>query len=450
MKDERLTQIVKEVQKDIEQFELLYSYVIKKVYFWCYTIIGNEADARDMSQEVMIRIYKNIHSLKSPEAFTSWMYRLARNSCLTYIRNHKKTDVEFLYNDNYEESFEANIKEERIYRLPKESYDLQQTKDVVKKLIEKLPRKQKEAITLHYLDELKIEEIANILECPVGSVKSRLHDGRKKLQEKISNYQEENNVKLYSITLLPLLALILEEHREELGQRQDLTYDKNNFISNKLVRILNSISSISNYMLYITISMVCIVSILVVIMTQENMIKKQDSKAYDEIGENDNIMYNKSKGYQYIESVYYPQFPRRDGVEIKVKLQQNVKTKDIKVALNDEEIIFFEKDNNIMIDVNKNGNLIIQVKNEQVSVNVNSIDEQAPELLEVHSYETYLELITDDEFHQIDYEKSYVEYNGKQFQINYQNQVNGSFKGNISVVMFNQNNQYIKYEVFIK
>lgn len=327
MKDERLTQIVKEVQKDIEQFELLYSYVIKKVYFWCYTIVGNEAAARDMSQEVMIRIYKNIQSLKSPEAFTSWMYRLARNSCLTYIRNHKKTDVEFLYNDNYEESFEANIKEERIYRLPKESYDLQQTKDVVKKLIEKLPRKQKEAITLHYLDELKIEEIANILECPEGSVKSRLHDGRKKLQEKISDYQEENNVKLYSITLLPLLGLILKEYQEDLYQKQNLSFDKNNYISGKFVRILNTLSSVSSHLLYITIGMICIISIIAVVMTQENIVKRQDSLVCDEIIENEKVIYNKSKGYQYIESVYYPQFPRRDSVEIVVKLQQSVNEK---------------------------------------------------------------------------------------------------------------------------
>lgn len=447
MKDERLTQIVKEVQKDIEQFELLYSYVIKKVYFWCYTIVGNEADARDMSQEVMIRIYKNIHSLKCPEAFTSWMYRLARNSCLTYIRNHKKTDVEFLYNDSYEESFEANIKEERIYRLPKESYDLQQTKDVVKELIEKLPRKQKEAITLHYLDELKIEEIANILECPVGSVKSRLHDGRKKLQEKISDYQEENNVKLYSITLLPLLALILEEHREELGQIQDLTYDKNNFISNKLVRILNSISSISNYMLYITISMICIISILVVIMTQENMIKKHDSKAYDEIVENEKVMYNKSKGYQYIESVYYPQFPRRDSVEIVVKLQQSVNEKNINVVLDNEEQSFSVNDNSIIIKAKRNGNLIVQVKNEQISVEINNIDSKAPELVEVYNYDNYIELKISDEFNQVDYEKSYLEYEGKKYQIENRKKVIGLFRNEITIVIFNQNNQYIKYSI---
>ncbi|MFV0393715.1 MAG: RNA polymerase sigma factor, partial [Coprobacillaceae bacterium] len=73
-KKEKLTQIVRIVQDDMSQFELLYSHISTKVYYWCYTVVTNESIAKDLVQESMIKIYEKLHTLDNPDAFYSWMY----------------------------------------------------------------------------------------------------------------------------------------------------------------------------------------------------------------------------------------------------------------------------------------------------------------------------------------------------------------------------------------
>lgn len=137
----KLTQIVKEVQKDIGQFELLYSQIVNRVYYWCYTVIGNEAEAKDVAQEAMIRIYNKLHTLENPETFSSWMYILVRNVCYAFLRSRRSSDKLFLDSEEYTEDFENNLIEERIEVLPKEAYDLKATKEIVVKIIHTLPKK---------------------------------------------------------------------------------------------------------------------------------------------------------------------------------------------------------------------------------------------------------------------------------------------------------------------
>lgn len=126
MKDKGLTQIVEEVQKDSKQFELLYSRIAKKVYYWCITILKNSSEAEDVMQESMILIYKKIHTLKSPEYFNSWMYRLVTNCCYGHL--NKKKDLEFSINEDFDDGFESRFSESRREYLPKEAYDLSETK----------------------------------------------------------------------------------------------------------------------------------------------------------------------------------------------------------------------------------------------------------------------------------------------------------------------------------
>lgn len=121
IKKEELTQIVKEVQQDIEKFELLYSKIINRVYFWCYAVAGDETMAKDMTQESILRINTKIKNVQQPEYFSSWMYRLVRNTCNNYLRDNKKHVTEILSNDDFGDGFEAKIKEERRDNLSEQA-----------------------------------------------------------------------------------------------------------------------------------------------------------------------------------------------------------------------------------------------------------------------------------------------------------------------------------------
>lgn len=442
---EKLTQIVKEVQRDIGQFELLYSQIINRVYFWCYTVIGNETDAKDATQDAMIRIYQNIHLLKNPEMFSSWMYRLVRNNCLNYIRLHKKKEVEFPNNDNYKEEFYINIKDERQDNMPHVAYDLNETKQLITGFIDKLPIRQKEVITLYYLEEMKIDEIVDVLGYKIGSVKSSLHAGRKKLELQIQEYQDKNNVKLYSLALLPLLGLLMKEYEDEICSKQDLSFDENTYKQIKASKFSRFMNLISNNLLLVTgVILVVIVSVILLFILQPQESTIVGDKGTDSIVIDDIEMFNKANSNPYIETITYRTFPTRSNLDVVIKLKEDVDESDIEISLDDDNLHFEKINDEVIIQVNANGKYEIVINNKKISFEINNIDQYAPELVEVYNYGSYIKINIEDENEQINYDLSYVEYNSKQYKIN-DLKVQGTFEGEIAVSIYTKDNCYRKY-----
>lgn len=447
---EKLTQIVKEVQKDAGKFEILYSQIINKVYFWCYTVIGNETDAKDATQEAMVDIYRNIQSLQNPEMFSTWMYRLVRNNCLTYIRLHKKKEVEFLHDEDYRESFETTLKEERRDNMPHEAYDLKETKELITSFINNLPKRQKEVITLYYLDEMKIGEIAEVLDYNVGSVKSRLHAGRKSLETQISEYQIKNNVKLYTVPLLPMIGSILNESREEMCSSQDLHFDNNVFKATNATAVTNVATIISGKVLAVAITAVVTIIASVVAAGYWNQGSDESSVInLDDAMIVDIDMFNKANSNPYIESINYETFPTKDSLEIVIKLKKNIDEKDIEISLDLKQLSFEKDKKDITFKAKENGKYTVAINGKRVTFKIAIIDSFAPQLLSIDNYGNYLQLHVDDELSQVDYDLSYVEYDGKQYKITNDLSVIGKFKGEIEVSIYIDENCYRKYLVII-
>lgn len=446
----KLTQIVKEVQKDIGQFELLYSQIVNRVYYWCYTVIGNEAEAKDVAQEAMIRIYNKLHTLENPETFSSWMYILVRNVCYAFLRSRRSSDKLFLASEEFTEDFENNLREERIEVLPKEAYDLKATKEVVVKIIHALPKKQKEVITLFYLEEFKIQEIADMLDCSVGTIKSRLFDGRKSLEKNLNAYQKENNVKLYSIALLPLLGLILQEHCDEICNRQDLSYNKDIYKLSKAGKFSNSVSLVSNHIFMIvgtvlTITLVTLLALLAFPKNEEN--KVLSAFDFNTLLTDDMAMYDKLQGHPYIENIIYSTFPTRTTIEVTVILKEDTVGEDVKVLFEEKEVNVNSEANETTFVVEKNGVYSIKINEKRTKVQIDNIDSLAPELVDAYQKNGFLYLNVTDEKSQINYEKSYIEYNGEQYKLSSDLSVEGEFKGTIKVILYDKNENYIKYSL---
>lgn len=443
---EKLTQIVKEVQRDAGKFELLYSQIINKVYFWCYTVIGNETDAKDAAQEAMVDIYRNIPSLQHPEMFNTWMYRLVRNNCLTYIRLHKKKEVEFLHDEDYRESYETTLKEERRDNMPDEAYDLKETKELITSFINNLPKRQKEVITLYYLDEMKIGEIAEVLDYNVGSVKSRLHAGRKSLETQISEYQIKNNVKLYTAPLLPMIGLILNEYREDMCSNQDLHFDNNAFKATNATAVTNVATIISGKVLAVAIAAVVTIIASVVAASYWNQGSDESSVInLDDVVIADVDMFNKANSNPYIESINYETFPAKDSLEIVIKLKKNIDEKDIEISSDLKQLSFKKNKKEVTFEVTENSKYTVEINKKRVMFNIDVIDPYAPQLLSIDNYGNYLQLHMDDELSQVDYDLSYVEYDGEQYKITNELKVMGKFKGEIEVSIYIDENCYRKY-----
>lgn len=457
VKKEELTQIVKTVQKDKGQFELLYSQIINKVYFWCYTILGNDADANDATQEAMIRIYNKIDSLEDPEMFLSWMYRLVRNNSLTYIRLHKKNDLEFLYDDSYKETFENVVKDNRKDNLPSEAYNSKEVKQVIVDLIDQLPRKQKEVITLYYLEEYKINEIAEILDYNSGSVKSRLHAGRKSLEAHIKKYEEQNNVKLYSTAGLAILGILINDYYQAVISNQNLAYDKELYDTNNISNIGSTSGSatasitgsiITAKTLIIAIVVIACISIAAIVLS--NSLQNTAKTEITEIPSNhallNNIeMYEKLKGHPYIEDITYLSFPTRTSTDVLIILKDNLDEEQIQILFNDNELIFDKNEKDILVRAQENGIYTIVINGLETTVEIKHIDPNAPELVMVQNYGNYTQLIVNDELNHFDYNKSFVVCQGKRYEISDDLKVHGVLKGQIEITLFNKDGDFIIY-----
>lgn len=481
-KKEELTQIVKKVQKDIGQFELLYSHIISKIYYWCYTVVRDEAVAKDLAQESMIRIYQKINTVNNAETFHSWMYVLVRNICYRYVESHRKSDTVFIESEDYSDYFENTIEDERIENIPNESYNLKETKDLIISFIENLPVKQREIIMMFYLEEFTINEITEILECKSGTVKSHLHNGRKNLEKQINDYQAINNIKLYSSVVLPMIGSILQDHSDSIISNQDLSYSKdfnskqdfnkskdinNNqkLNSNQGIQNVSKLSKVTKLKSAVTLnvstftSMAAVVTataivatvaiVAVVIAVQNNSDSEVINAISDEPKVNEVNIEEKIKGNPYIENITYYTFPTRESTPVNIKLKKDISSEEIVVIHRGEELEFNKKDGGITIIATENGEYNIIINKEELDFYISTIDEYAPEVESVQRNTDYLQLIINDEKSTINYEKSYVEYKNKKYQITKDKQVFGDFKGDINIYIYNNHNQYISYEVNI-
>lgn len=171
-----LEDVAKAQKGDKQAFETIIMEVIDSLYRVAYGILQNEEDASDAISNATLKAYEKINTLKNLEFFKTWMTRIVINESNTIIRQNKKV----VYIDNYAEN------QRNTYMNNNEiSID-------VNRAMNKLDKNLNQIVILYYFEDLGIEEIANILEIPKGTVKSRLSRARQILaSELISGYKED-------------------------------------------------------------------------------------------------------------------------------------------------------------------------------------------------------------------------------------------------------------------
>jgi RNA polymerase sigma-70 factor, ECF subfamily len=150
----------------VEAFNLLVSRWEKRVYNYLLRITANREDALDLTQDVFLKAYQNLRKLEDPGRFSPWLYRIAHNEAYSMFRKRRPaTDVEELE----PEGTDTGIMVGGSSVLPLE------LSLVVASALERLSPEQREAVVLKIYQGFKFEEMAEILSCPVSTVKSRLY-----------------------------------------------------------------------------------------------------------------------------------------------------------------------------------------------------------------------------------------------------------------------------------
>ncbi|MCY0091469.1 MULTISPECIES: RNA polymerase sigma factor SigW [Bacillus amyloliquefaciens group] len=176
---------IKQVKKgDQNAFTEIVDLYKDKIYQLCYRMLGNVHEAEDIAQEAFIRAYVNIDSFDINRKFSTWLYRIATNLTIDRIRKKKP--------DYYLDAEVAGAEGLTMYSqiaadgvLPEDAVLSLELSDTIQKKILKLPDKYRTVIVLKYIDELSLIEIGEILNIPVGTVKTRIHRGREALRKQL-------------------------------------------------------------------------------------------------------------------------------------------------------------------------------------------------------------------------------------------------------------------------
>lgn len=172
--------IEKALNKDKVAFKSLYEVYNSRVYRTAYIILDNTSMAEDILQEVFMNLYLKGTKLKHYEAFESWLYKMTVNSCMNYIKKSKK--VSFIGDDEVLDAIDKIDFES----TPEDMFIREELTSEIMKYIYELPANHRTTVILFYYNELPIKEIASIMDCSEGTVKSRLFYSKKFLKDKIT------------------------------------------------------------------------------------------------------------------------------------------------------------------------------------------------------------------------------------------------------------------------
>ena len=203
-----------------EAYQKLYERFYRDVYYYAQHLCKNDADAKDVTQDVFLEVYRSLPSLRSADMFMVWLKRITRSKAQLLFRRNKDRvyDPEVIAMELGGDT--------RIDRLPQEAMDNRVDEEVVRHLAKSLSKHRREVIELFYFQQMSLEEIAKHLDLNINTVKSRLHMARKELNMLALNYQkrEGRHISFHVDQFLPgFVMAFLYQCKEALSKTKVLT-----------------------------------------------------------------------------------------------------------------------------------------------------------------------------------------------------------------------------------
>ncbi len=181
------TEIIQKLQQGNEQaFKQLVENYQKLVVNTCFGIVHNTEDAEDIAQEVFIEVFRSIHKFRADAKISTWLYRIAVNRSLNFIRDNKKRR----WFQSFEDSVQSKNRElQNIISSKTDQPEFQlenkQRAILLHEAVDSLVQNQKVAFTLSKYEDLSYQEISEVMDLSVSSVESLLHRAKKNLQKKL-------------------------------------------------------------------------------------------------------------------------------------------------------------------------------------------------------------------------------------------------------------------------
>jgi RNA polymerase sigma-70 factor, ECF subfamily len=169
--------VVRSPSKAAPRFDEVLSEFQDRVYDFCVRMLGDRDEAFDVGQEIFLSVHQHLSGFRADASVATWIFRIAKNHCLNRLKYLRRRQTETL--DVLEEAFPG----ERVDGAPRpdEFLEAESERRLLSQAIAKLEDDHRLLVTLRDLEGLSYEEIVEITELPIGTVKSRLHRAREKL-----------------------------------------------------------------------------------------------------------------------------------------------------------------------------------------------------------------------------------------------------------------------------
>lgn len=155
------------------------------IYFMLIKMVNNASDAEDLTIEAFGKAFKNIQQYTPNYAFSTWLFKIATNNCIDFIRKRKATTVSLDQNDDDPDKASTDIQASILD--PEEEMIKEQKQKMLREIVSKLKPRYRKLIELRYFKEFSYEEIAEELELPIGTVKAQLFRARELLFNILKN-----------------------------------------------------------------------------------------------------------------------------------------------------------------------------------------------------------------------------------------------------------------------
>ncbi len=174
---------------DLESFNQLVARWERPIYALAYRTLGRDEDARDVVQEAFLRAYRGLRGFKGQAKFSSWLYRITLNLCRDWMRRERRAPIVAVP----EGTDPIDLADDRA--SPVESVEelvaRREMSRAVARAMAELPEEQRSAILLKEYHGLTFQEIADMLDCPLSTVKTRLYQGLSVLRRRLERQQTD-------------------------------------------------------------------------------------------------------------------------------------------------------------------------------------------------------------------------------------------------------------------
>ena len=179
------------IHGDEKAFARLLARYKDTIYFMLLKMVNNRSDAEDLTLEAFGKAFKNLHQYSPTFAFSTWLFKIASNNCIDFLRKKKGVHISIENNDQNENGEQIRLKSKELN--PEEKLIRMQKAILLRKVVRRLKPRYQVLVELRYFREFSYEEIAKELSLPLGTVKAQLFRARQMLFKMIESTEMNDN-----------------------------------------------------------------------------------------------------------------------------------------------------------------------------------------------------------------------------------------------------------------